>query len=385
MAIDGIGPNQKTEGHTIYNPPSVKSANQTQYDSTIRFGKDSFADKAKSTFWKGWEKVQNLFHSFVDWVKWVFAGCPGERTRLFEDIIADPEEQGKLFAKDPEEVGAEIALSALLDPKGVKELRDENKGKIGEFVKVAKKEGKKSDDLKTLFDGKSNGILQALWAAVNPIAHSGHDVYKDLIAWVGENPSIIAPGLQGLSSKVLANIGEEDKESDTDEVKALRLVFKDYLPQVANEFEQNNESLVAFLKKIYSLKSLDRTKIIEALGTLGTRVSPKENDALNLILRDQALTLQKLSDPKTLGAEYKHLSPIDIQMVFYKEILKELDPDLIGQVIEKIGKKYPLMTTLLGNIQDLGKSGLKKIAGNLPKGIEVLKQLREDYKNPPSK
>lgn len=385
MKVDGIGPNQKTQSPTTNTQPTLKFATTTQYDSTIRFGKDSFADKAKSTFWKGWEKMQDLFHTLVDWVKWVFSGCPGERSKFIEEIIADPEGQSKIFAKDPVESGAEIALGALLDPKGVKELRDKNKGKVGEFVKAVKKEGKNNDDLKFLFDGQSNGILQALWAAINPFAHSGHDVYKDLAAWVGENPSILAPGLEGLAKKVLANIGEEDKEKDTEEVKALRLIFKDYIPQVAKELKENPEGLEAFFKKIYSLKGLDLPKIIEALATLGTRVSPKENEALNLILKDQALTLQKLSDPKTLGSDYKALNPIDVRMVFYKEVIKALDPDLIKQVIEKIGKKYPLMTTLLGNIQDLGKSGLKKVAANLPKGIEVLKQLREDYKNPPSK
>jgi len=385
MAIDGIGPNQKTQAPKTSNQPTFKFANQTQYESTIRFGKDSFADKAKSLFWKGWDKVQNLFHAAVDRVKWMFAGCPGERTRLIEDIIADPSEQAKLFAKDPVEAGAEIALGALLDPKGVKELRDENKGKVGEFVKAAKKEGKTNDDLKTLFDGKSNGILQALWAAISPIAHSGHDVFKDLAKWVGENPSILAPGLESLSKKILASIGEDDKERDTDEVKALRLIFRDYIPQVANELKENSEASEKFCKQLYSLKGIDQSKIIEALASLSTRVSPKENEALNSILKDEALTLQKLSDPKTLGSEYKDLKPMDVRMVFYQGVLKELDPDLIGQIIEKIGKKYPLMTTLLGNIQDLGKSGLKKIAANLPKGIEVLKQLREDFKNPPSK
>ncbi len=386
MAIEGISPTQKIQAQIPTSTlPVQKSANHAQFESTIRFGKNSFADKAKSFFWKGWARVKDLFHTVVDWVKWVFAGCPGERTKLIEEIIADPSEQAKLFVKDPVEGGAEIALCALLDPEGVKELRDENKGKIGEFVKAVKKEGKKNEELNSLFDGKSNGILQALWAAINPIAHSGHDVYKDLVRWVGENPSIIVPGLEGLSNKVLESIGEEDKQTDSEEVLALRLIFKDYLPEVVKELNENRDGLEKFFEKLYSLRSINPAKIIEAAKTLNTRVSPKEEAALKLILQNDALTLRKLSDPKILGPEYKNLNPIDVQMVFYKEAIKGLDPDLIGEIIEKIGKKYPLMTALLKNIQDLGKKGLKKVAANLPKGIALLKQLREDYKNPPSK
>jgi len=385
MTVDGIGPNQKTQDPIASKQPTLNFVNKAPYASTIRLGKDSFADKAKSYFWKGWDKVQDLFHACIDLVKWIFSGCPGEGSKFIEELIANPEGQAKLFAKDPVGCGAEIALGALLDPSGAKKLRDENKGKVGEFVKVVKKEGKKNDDLKTLFDGKSNGILQALLAAINPFAHSGHDVYKALAKWVGENPSILAPGLEGLAKKVLVSIGEEDKEDDTEEVKALRLIIKDYIPEVAKELKAKPEGFEKFFEKIYTLKSLDPTTIIEALATLQTRVSPQEKDALNLILKDKAFTFQKLSDPKTLGTDYKNLNPIDVRMVFYKEVLKALDPDLIGKVIEKIGKKYPLMTALLGNIQDLGKSGLKKVAANLPEGIKVLKQLREDYKNPPSK
>ncbi|NGX47854.1 MAG: hypothetical protein K1000chlam3_01239 [Chlamydiae bacterium] len=384
MAVGGINPNQRTQGATNAQLNVAAQLSNLNYStSTIREGEkeSSTIEKFKEYFWKGYDWVKSIFVKAWGYIVWIAYCCPGEKSYLeiMEDIIEDPKETAIECAKKPEESAAELVMAALIDPSAVKKMCNENKGKIGTFMEAYKKANKEHAKL---FVGKNGNLIPALLAFVNPFKASGHDMFKNLAKLVGNNAALMASALENLRKEVLEVLGENDKENDKKEVKALRLVFNAYLPKVIKQAQDKPEDFKEFFEGLYKLQNPNQ--LMNVIGHyLNPAPSAEEKSALETVLGRQFLALRWFEQPNLLGPDYTGSNKINLPMTFYQSVLREVDEDQIASVIDAIGENFPLVTAALQQLKDSGPKNLEKISENLPEALEVLAQLKKDYENPP--
>ncbi len=389
MALNGVSSNQQTlnqtEGLQLMAPAKRGTTNFCA-TTLISEGEKSLSltEKIKEHFWTTWEYVQIPFVKAWEWIVWVVHFCPAEQTplKIMEQIVEDPKNAAKEFAKNPADNVGELVLAVLIDPANVKKLRDENEAAFGTFMREFKRAYKEHADL---FIGKEADIVPALLAFIDPTAHSGHDLFTALQKVAQQNPALVFEALGQVGEQVLKIVGDEKKDGDTEQVIALRLIFTKYLPKVIEQAIACPDDFKNFFEELYALDGFNEDAIIQLFKNDDLpRPTSEELAALLTIFAVTGLGLRQLADPeKYFGSEYKGTNEMDIKMAFYQSILSAVEPAQIEEVIMTLKKDHPLLSAVLQQAKDEDSATREKIAENLPESLKVLAQLYADYQNPP--
>ncbi|MDN3507037.1 MAG: hypothetical protein P0S96_07405 [Simkaniaceae bacterium] len=357
VSFKGHEPQSATAERAPVNTGRSSLASQLQITPT---------EKITEHFWNTWDFVKSTLLWVYDTVLWVFQGCPAEESPLdiMEDIIESPKEMAAEFAKKPAEFTADFILAVLLNPKGIKDLRDQNKGAFGDFIRACK--GKVKNWKKHLSPKKDFSLEKKVFEALCG------------------NPIILHGALSNLRDQILEVLGEEDKKGDNDNVKALRRICKGYLQKVLDHGESEPKAIGALYK---ALKEKSDPSGFVAIFQRHAAPKPTSAEAGDLVkvFSEKALVLRQLADPKKFfGKPYKDASPVQYPMSLDQAVFRALEPKHFETALEILDKNFALGTAVVQKIKALGTKAQVRIADNLPKALEVLKQLDKDLANPPT-
>jgi len=350
-------PQTISAGKTATNPPSSSLSSLKQITAT---------EKAQKHFWQAWDFVKYTLLWVYDTILWVFQGCPAEESPLdiMEDIVETPKEMAVECAKRPAEFAAELIVAILLDPNGIKDLRDNNKGAFGDFLREYQS---KASNWKKLFPRQK--ITQ---------------VTKKLLDHLTNDPSVLSKALEFLQNQIQKILGTEDKKDDDENVKALRHICRGYLTRVLCNPSFEPENLVALYKALR--EKGDPAGFVAIIQKMAKpKPNSKEANDLVKIFDNNALVFRQLADPKKyFGKQYKDASPIEFPMAIWQASLAAMRSEDFDTMIKTLGDSNPLLTAVVQRIKShvsFKKQG--KIAANLPMAFEVLQQLDKDLANPP--
>jgi|GEM_PF-3395650 len=360
MRIETVGnPERADQASPARRTPQLQPASSL---STLK--QITPAEKATKHFWNAWGWVKSNLLWIYDTILWVFQGCPAGDSPLdiMEDIIEDPKETAAECAKRPVEFAADLIVNTLLEPNGIKDLRDKNKGAFGDFLREYQSKDK---TWKKHFAGKK-----------------GFDLEKNLLEGLASNPTILHFALITFRDQILAVIGEEDKKGDDENVKALRRICNGYLQKVIEKGENEPKLLVDLHCALREGG--------DYIAAFNTNANPKpdsrETADLALIFSHSALVLKWLEDPEKYfsnGTEYKNAGSVQFPMTYWQVVLKGMDSKHFEAVIEIVGDSFPLLTAVVQKFKGLSTKAQSNIADNLPASLGVLKQLNKDLAAPP--
>lgn len=392
MALDGIRNNVSQNHHLNPDQTIREKVPEFDYKSTIRHGEkesnrimEMFGkiwEGFKIPFVKTWEFIEAPILSAWNWIKWVFSGCPNEKSskEMYAEITSAPKKKAKEFASTPQEKIPELVVAALVDPTESDKMRNENNW--NDFHKTF---SKTYPDYSKLFE--NNNLIMAMKAILNPFNKNRNENFDSLKKWMSENPSLFARSFKRLAEKILKVVEKIPEEGGEDTVVPLRQLASEYMPNAAEFAEKNPDKYKLFLDRLYlqTPETLTPEAIIRICEETLFPPNAQIKAAIQKVFGDsnRLVVFERLAIPRLLNLHQTIPSEVkgtgEFPLAFYQCVLEVVQPEEIEKLIGVIPKDYPIIINILQRVKDQGKIGLEQIAVYLPESIKVLSKMHNDF------